>query len=141
MNYNLFLFSKLADGNLDEYKKVYEIDLKWDKLQELYKDYEVSRFPAMLKYSDHDAMLLWMQERNNKSTIDLLADKVHELKWRLACIKDDAYEAMLKIRKINTIDDETQDSIDRCFLDIEIALDLHSNECFTWTVSGKQFNQ
>lgn len=141
MNYNLFLFSALADCNLDEYKNTYEIDLRWEKLQELYKEYEVSKFPTMLKYSDHDAMLLWMQERNNKSTIDILADKVNELKWRLACVEAETSDLVRCTRKTSVITDDVQETIDRIALNIEIALDLHSNECFTWGLNGKTFHQ
>lgn len=137
MNYNLYLFSKIADQRSEEIKNIYEIDIKWDALRYLYEEYNKS--PESNKpMSDHDCMMLWFDERENKRTIDRLCDKVRELKWRLECVKKDAYD--IYSESASYIDNGySKDIIDRCIKDIEIACDLNDNECFDWKVNRLSF--
>ena len=86
MNYNLYLFSKLADDNCPEIKDVYEIDLKWDVLLELYRQYEQSPYPARMSLSDHDAMYQWMQDRKMNNFEE---DKEKAIKNALSNLPDE----------------------------------------------------
>lgn len=61
MDYNFYLFGKLADLLSPEVQAVDEIDLKYDILVDLYAKYNKSPYPAMMRLSDYEAMSEWFK--------------------------------------------------------------------------------
>lgn len=139
MNYNLYLFSKLADENCPEVGELYEIDLKWEVLNKLYSEYERSPYPTRMHLSDHDAMYLWMQDRKDKKIVDNLYKEIKELKWRISCMIDDA-NLLYRKAKENSNSPNTIDIITMAESNIAIASDLDDPECLKWKVNGKNFD-
>jgi len=137
MNYNLYLFSKIADQRSEEIKNIDEIDIKWDILRELYEQYNKSS-ESNKPMSDHDCMMLWFAERENKRTIDKLYQKVRELRWILECVKTDAYDIYQEAVSY-VHNGYSKDIIDTFRNNIEIACDPNDNECFDWKVDRLSF--
>lgn len=137
MNYNFYLFSNLAEVKCQDIKDISEYDYKFDKLVELYEEYNKSSYPTNINLSDYDAMCLFFNDREDIKNIQKFKTEIAELKWRISCMNDDANVINNLLHNRNNID--VKEMIKSRFFNIEIAANLKDRECFRWLVNNKSF--
>lgn len=139
MEYEFYLFSKLAEIKCSDVMKVSEYDLRFDVIKELYWEYSESNERLNTKIGTYESIILFLDRKENSKIINRLHDEIRELKWRISAIVEDV-EDIKRLNKANNTNNTIDlDLYDTYYSNIDVAADLNDKECLRWRINGSYY--